>query len=161
MANPHKGEVEFEAGGRTRLLRLDTQTMCELEAEFDLGILRILAHLDLARMTDVRRIFRFMLTERLSEDDTNAVLDEIGYFPARSLMDRVVLLAFPEAREAADGGTTDPFVPTEAASIGTSSLPIGSSPVTAKRNSGARPSGKSADTLKLVNSGSTTNTTPA
>src|SRR4249920_3745192 len=70
MANPHKGEVEFEAGGRMRTLRLDTNAMCELEEEFDMGIMRVLAHLELGRMTDIRRIFRAAL-------DGNPSLEEV------------------------------------------------------------------------------------
>ena len=78
MANPHKGEVEFEAGGRTRMLRLDTNAMCELEAEFDLGIMRVLGHLELGRMTDIRRIFRATLDGNPSLEEVTAKLDELG-----------------------------------------------------------------------------------
>ena len=114
MANPHKGEVEFEADGRTRVLRLDTNAMCELEAEFDMGIMRVLAHLELGRMTDIRRIFRAALDGKPDLDEVTAIIDELGgYLPATDLLEKTVRAAFPQAEAAqrqppsSDSGSDD------------------------------------------------------
>ena len=136
MANPHKGEVEFEAGGRTRTLRIDTNIMCELEAEFDLGILRILAHLELGRITDTRRILRAVLDGNPSLDEATEILDEIGYIPARLLLEKTFRLAFPEA---AEGDSPPPPIP----SSGTDFSLNGSPPGTPKPRSGRQPSARS------------------
>jgi len=133
MANPHKGEVEFAAGGRTRTLRLDTNAMCELEAEFDLGIMRVLAHLELGRMTDIRRIFRAALDGKPSLEETTDIIDELGgYLPAANLLEKTVRLAFPTA-EAANGKSPPPMTAT---SPGIDSSSNGSPPAAAKKVSG-------------------------
>jgi len=135
MANSQKGEVEFEAGGRTRTLRLDTNAMCELEAEFDLGIMRVLAHLELGRMTDIRRIFRAALDGKPSLEETTDIIDELGgYLPAANLLEKTVRLAFPTA-EAANGKSPPPIA-AAMTSTGADSLSNGSPPAAAKRASG-------------------------
>ena len=135
MANSQKGEVEFEAGGRTRTLRLDTNAMCELEAEFDLGIMRVLAHLELGRMTDLRRIFRVCLVGGATIEEATEIIDEIGgYLAAADLLEKTVRLAFPRAAEAAKGESPPPM--TAALSIGTGSSSNGSPPAAAKKVSG-------------------------
>jgi len=134
MANPHKGEVEFEAGGRTRVLRLDTNAMCELEEEFDLGIMRVLAHLELGRMTDIRRIFRAALDGKPSLEDATLIIDEIGgYLAATDLLEKVVRAAFPTAEA---NGSRPPPIAAAMISSGTDSSSSGSPPAAAKPRSG-------------------------
>lgn len=135
MANIHKGEVEFMAAGRTRVLRLDTNAMCELEAEFDLGIMRVLAHLELGRMTDIRCIFRAALDGKPSLEETTEIIDEIGgYMAAADLLEKTVRAAFPSA-EAANGSRPPPIA-AATLSTGTGSSSNGSPPAAAKRASG-------------------------
>lgn len=142
MANPLKGEVAFEAGGRTRTLRLDTNAMCELEAEFDLSIMRVLAHLELGRMTDIRRIFRAALDGEPSLEEATEIIDEIGgYMAAADLLEKTVRAAFPSA-EAANGSRPPPLA-AAMISNGTDSSSIGSPRAAAKRASGRAPSDKS------------------
>jgi hypothetical protein len=45
MANPHRGEVSFEANGKIWTLRYSANALCALEAELDRGILDIAAEM--------------------------------------------------------------------------------------------------------------------
>lgn len=42
MANPHKGEVAFEAGGRNYTLRFSADALCQLEDALGRGLIDIL-----------------------------------------------------------------------------------------------------------------------
>jgi hypothetical protein len=141
MANPHKGEVSFEAGGKTRTLRMGTNEQCELEAEYDLGIMRILAHLDLGRMTDIRRIFRACLVGGATIEEASEIIDDIGgYLEVMDLLEKTVRLAFPRAAEAANGTSPPPM--TAEPLIGIDSSSNGSPPAVLKTRSGRALSAK-------------------
>ena len=45
MANPQRGEVSFESGGKTYILRYSANALCALESELDRGILDIAAEM--------------------------------------------------------------------------------------------------------------------
>ena len=125
----------------TGSMRSEPNAMCELEDQFDLGIMRILAHLELGRMTDIRSIFRAALDGKPSLEEATQIIDEIGgYMPALDLLQKTVSLAFPQVTEDAQASRPPP---TATPLNGTGSSLIGSPPDAVKPRSGNRPSAKS------------------
>lgn len=63
VANPHRGEVEFEAGGETHILRFSTNAQCALEEDFGVGLGEVLELLRTEpKVTTVRRVIRHVLS---------------------------------------------------------------------------------------------------
>lgn len=95
MANPHKGEVTFEAKGETWTLRYNTNVICSLEDELDMGIEDILERLqDSPRMSRVRTVFRYGLGD-VSEELAGDLIDEIGIRRAANMFGEAFKRAFP------------------------------------------------------------------
>lgn len=72
VANPHKGEVEFELAGRTHLIRLNMNTICAIEEALGKGIAEIMD--GLLASPEMRHV-RVVLHAMLVGDYT---LDEVG-----------------------------------------------------------------------------------
>lgn len=108
MSNIHKGEVTFEAGGKTQTLRLDTNALCSLEEELNIGVGEIGMLLDTGRMTIVRACIRVGLvngngtTASLTPTEAGEIIDEIGYKKALELIGRTLQRTFGEEEEGED-----------------------------------------------------------
>jgi len=137
MANPLKGEVGFTACGRDRTLRLSTDAMCSLEAEFDLPMRGIMEQLETGRVTVSRAVFRACLDGAPSIEEVSEIFDEIGYGASMGLLSRAIVLSRPEERREAAEGARPPRE-TTAGSIGAVSSLIGSPPAELKTRSGNR-----------------------
>lgn len=110
MANPHKGEVTFEADGKTHTLRLDTNAICSLEDEIGIGILEIMRRMDSGVMSTLRTAYQCALvngsTPGLSLAEVGELIDELGYARAATLLSKALEFAFPPA--AAEGEGANP-----------------------------------------------------
>lgn len=107
MSNPHKGEVSFEADGKTHTLRLDTNAICSLEDEVGIGILDIMRRMDSGSMSTLRIAYREALVngsaERRTLNEVGELIDELGYVQAAALLSKALQFAFPPPAEAEDG----------------------------------------------------------
>lgn len=105
MANSHKGEVAFEAGGKKRTLRFDTNAICILEEDLGLSIAEIAAQLKSGRVSAIRAALRAGLngggdlTATLRK--AGELIDELGYERAVALVSDAFALAFPKAAKEA------------------------------------------------------------
>jgi len=79
MANPHKGELTFEADGKTYTLQYSHDALVELEEQLDRGIFSIIreiercsSNLELVRLGMVRAIFWAGLHEHHPDLDIKA-----------------------------------------------------------------------------------------
>jgi hypothetical protein len=84
MANPHKGEIAFEAEGRSYVLRFSIDAICQLEAETNRGIVSLIGELqdpEKMSLTMVRRILWAGLQEHqpdLSLKDAGELIPAAG-----------------------------------------------------------------------------------
>lgn len=105
MSNVHKGEVTFEAGGKLQTLRLDTNALCNLEEELNIGVGEIGMLLDAGRMTIVRACIRCGIvngngtTASLTLPEAGAIIDEIGYKKALEIIGQTLERTFGEPKE--------------------------------------------------------------
>lgn len=104
MANPHKGEVAFEAGGKDYTIRLSTNAICSLEAELGVGFGEITRRLDGFNFLTLRSVLRGALPNATLAE-ASAVIDEIGYPQAVNHVMEAYRLAFPPAD---DDGASPP-----------------------------------------------------
>lgn len=116
MANPHKGEVAFDADGKTYTLRFSSNAICELEERLDKSFTKIGAELQAAVETDpasirfgtLRAIFWAGLQDHHPDIDLAAAGDVMiaagGAVQAMALIGGAFVAAFP-ARE---GGAGNP-----------------------------------------------------
>lgn len=118
MANPHKGELAFEAGGKTYTLRFSTNAICELEDKLDRSFLSISGDLakavtepDKVRFGTVRAIMWAGLRDHhpnLTVEEAGEIMTQVGgMLPAVGLVTDAFVLAFPSP-EAKDSNPPRP-----------------------------------------------------
>jgi hypothetical protein len=101
MANPRRGEVGFEAGGRRHVLRMGMNAICTLEAELGLSIVEIAEKLRTSRqMLLLRTVFRAALAEGASDDEAGELIDEVTINRAVELLGEAFQLSFPPGDDA-------------------------------------------------------------
>lgn len=107
MANAHKGEIAFEAGGKSYTLRFSTNAICELENALDRSIISISQDLvnaeknpESLRFSTLRAILWAGLREHhpgMTLVEAGDVMTEIGGLSkAVELIAEGFTLAFPE-----------------------------------------------------------------
>jgi hypothetical protein len=97
MANRQRGEVSFEASGKTWTMKLGTNAWCLVESEMNTD----LASIDLSRlsMRNVRTIFWASLQhhhESVSISDAGDLMDIIGTAKTTELVTQAIELQAPE-----------------------------------------------------------------
>lgn len=103
MANPHKGEVAFEAGGRTYKLRYSANALCELEDAVDKPlseIAEILSDPKKMRIKMVRAVLWAGLTDNhldVTIKDAGLIVGELTMPKALGLIGDAFALAYPVA----------------------------------------------------------------
>lgn len=95
MANPHRGEVQFEAAGKSYTIRLSTNTICGLEAELGVGFGEITRRLDGFNFLTLRSVMRGAMGSNASAAEASAVIDELGYAQAVAHIMDAYRLAYP------------------------------------------------------------------
>lgn len=105
MANPHKGEVSFEASGKTWSLRYSTNALCELEDDLDRGIGDVIESLQTSpRLNMLRAVLRAGLSgHKVNQQQAGDLIDELGFDRTRELIGTAFARAFPPVEEAGDG----------------------------------------------------------
>lgn len=149
MANPHRGEVEFDAGGVVRILRLNTNIICGLENELDMSVDEITTRFARGYLSVLRSALRAALGGNITLDEAGTIIDEATPRVVLERMMEAFRLAFPDP-EAADGARPPNGA---AAGTGPNSLPIGSPPASSKMSSGAARPAKSNDILPATAAG--------
>lgn len=102
MANRERGEVGFEADGRSWTLHLGTNAMCKIEAETGKGIAEIgnlLNNEKTASMTLMRAVFWGSLQDHhpgTSIKDCSELMDELGPQEVARLIGEAFTLANPK-----------------------------------------------------------------
>lgn len=100
MANPHKGEVAFEANGETYKLVFDFNAICELEDALGVSASAIGEAIG-DKLSNLRTVFRIGLSRHhnLSDPETGDILTDIGGEKAGELIGQAFSLSFPSADE--------------------------------------------------------------
>jgi hypothetical protein len=107
MANPHRGEVSFDADGKSYTLHFSTNAICELEDKLDRSFVSISNDLakavsapDKIRMTTLRAIFWAGLQDHHPEIDLKAagklILSTGGMLGVMNLITEGFARAFPD-----------------------------------------------------------------
>lgn len=114
MANPHKGEVEFESGERSYTLRFSANAICEMEDALGRGVAEIgalLGNPETLHMKHVRAVFWAGLQEKhkMTLDEAGEIITSIGLARVIELIGRAFEAAFPS-----EGGEANPPVPGQA-----------------------------------------------
>lgn len=113
MANPHKGEFAFEAGGEKFTLCFSADAVCNLEDALELTINQIgeaMQNAATLRLSTVRTMFGFALKDRHPDLDDARVKD---IFKMLTAVEAIVLVskAFAQSfgqEEAAGAGANPP-----------------------------------------------------
>lgn len=105
MANPYKGEVSFEVNGdngaaKTYTIRLNTDTLCSIEAEFGIGFGEVARRLDAFNFLTLRAVMRRALGANTTLAEASAAIDEVGYTQAVNHIMEAYRLAYPPADDA-------------------------------------------------------------
>jgi hypothetical protein len=102
MANKERGEVSFEAAGKTWTMKIGTGAMCEIEAETGKSIAEVgqaLGSEKTASLTLMRAVFWGALQHRhegTTVRECNDLIDEIGVQRVGELIGEAFQLAFPK-----------------------------------------------------------------
>ena len=107
MANPQRGQFDFEAGGTAYTLRYSIDALCALEERFDKNIANLaleISDFDKIRLATVRAVLWAGLTEHqpdMTEHDCNAIFEALGLMPVAEIVLRGVEASFPKRGEEA------------------------------------------------------------
>jgi len=102
MANPQKGEVEFQVAYKTYKFILSINAMCELEDALGDGVMNVLQQLQdptKVRFKLVRAVFWAGLHDchpDINVEDAGKLISELGINPSMEIVAKAVALAFPE-----------------------------------------------------------------
>jgi len=122
----------MSVGGVTHTLRLNTNTICNLEAELDMSVDEITTRFARGYLSVLRSALRAALNYEVTLDEAGEMVDEAT---PRVVLERLMeafRLAFPDPE--ADDSTRPPNG--AAAGIGPSSSPTGSPPASPSLSSG-------------------------
>lgn len=103
MANPHKGEVSFQAGDETFTLRFSANALAELEDALDKSVMEIADLMQSEkglRIKTLRTIFWAGLLdhhEGVTEKRAGDIISDIGMGEAAEIIGRAFAAAFPAA----------------------------------------------------------------
>lgn len=109
MANDLKGEVAFEAAGKSYILKFSTNAICEAENIMRKPVLAIMAEID---WISTRRVLMWAALQPkhpgLELSDAGELMDALG--PARSIevLTRAFNAAFPPPPDVSEGGAARP-----------------------------------------------------
>jgi hypothetical protein len=143
MANPHKGEVAFEADGKRYTLSFSANAICEAEEHFGSDPGEVLSEAIgdkpcKGRLQILRRFFWLALGDHHADvtfEDTKALLKRIAPADMAVMVGKAFAFAMPDVDA---GAPVDPPTPGgPAVGIGPASSTDGSIPAEPKPNSGA------------------------
>lgn len=115
MANAERGEVSFEASGKTWTMKIGTHAMCEIEAMTGKGIAEIgalLGNEKTSTITLLRSVFCGSLQshhEGITPKECSDLMDEVGVTVIGQKIGEAFQAAFPKAKE---GSPRPPKAPT-------------------------------------------------
>lgn len=107
MANAERGEVSFEASGKTWTMKIGTNAMCEIEAASGKGIPEIgalLGNEKTASITLMRAVFWGALQDHhdgTSIKECSALMDQLGADRVGQLIGEAFTAANPKKKEGA------------------------------------------------------------
>lgn len=123
MANPIKGDVQFEAGGRSYTFRLGINAQVLIEARVGMTVQRYIKEKgDDMGATEIRLLFYAGLLQHhkdITEEAAGEIIDEIGPQTAANIFIEAAMLATPRQEDAP--GTARPTSSANGRPIGTSS----------------------------------------
>jgi hypothetical protein len=104
MANPQKGEVSFEAAGKTYVFKLDFNALCSLERIVGMPFLKFFKRKDDAwGALDMLAIFRCGLDEyQMSEKEVGKLIQSIGQAKAGAIFLEAVNAGLGEEAKATE-----------------------------------------------------------
>lgn len=105
MANKERGEVSFEASGKTWTMKVGTGAMCDIEAATGKSITEVgkaLGNAETASITLLRTVFWASLQDKhegTTIKECGALIDEITVSRAGQMIGEAFQLAFPKQEE--------------------------------------------------------------
>lgn len=110
MGNKNRGEVSFEASGKTWTMKVGTSAMCEIEAATGKSIAEVgqaLGNQQTATITLLRAVFWGALQDQhegTTLKEAGSLMDEVGVQRVGELIGEAFQLAFPQKA----AGASDP-----------------------------------------------------
>lgn len=117
MANLERGEVSFEASGKTWTMKVGTEAMCQIESLTGKGIAEVgqlLGSEKTSTITLLRAVFCGSLQEHhegITPKECSKLMDEVGVAVIGQKIGEAFQAAFPPAKE---GASRPPKAPTAA-----------------------------------------------
>lgn len=78
MANPHEGEVRFEALGNEYTLRLTSRVVAKIEATFNTGIGEVFEEIGKGSVRATSAFLKQCIVERIPNDFEHDIIDAVG-----------------------------------------------------------------------------------
>lgn len=78
MANPHEGDVSFEALGNEYTLRLTSRAVAKIEAGFNTGIGEVLEEIGNGSVRATAAFLNHCIVQRIANDFGFDIIDDIG-----------------------------------------------------------------------------------
>jgi hypothetical protein len=113
MSNAHKGEVTFEASGKTYTFKLGTFAQAAIEAKTKQNIFKFFAQAQEAfGVADILTVFHagLLRAHNLTEDEVADLIDELGMARVGEIMGEALNAAFAGI----EAGTANPPAPRKA-----------------------------------------------
>lgn len=100
MANQNRGEVTFDAKGKTWTLQFTTNAMCEVEDAFEKSIVEVANDLQSeagVKIKSIRTLFKIGIGGCDSVEQAGDLMDAVGIQAAGELLGKAFSAAFPDA----------------------------------------------------------------
>jgi hypothetical protein len=114
MANAERGEVSFEASGKSWTMKIGTEAMCQIEDLTGKGIAEVgqlLGNEKTASITLLRAVFCGSLQEHhegITPKECSKLMDEVGVDVIGQKIGEAFSVAFPTAKKGKDGASAVP-----------------------------------------------------
>ncbi|MGL5934596.1 MAG: hypothetical protein ACRCZI_03120 [Cetobacterium sp.] len=112
MSNPNRGDVSFDASGKTWKLKFSTNAICELEDAIGIGVDSIASSMQnesAQKMKLLRAVLWAAMQdhhEGITKKQVGDLIDEIGFEVATQKMTEAFAAAFPESKGGSQNPTT-------------------------------------------------------
>ena len=105
MKNEITGAYRFEADGKSYVMKVGANAMCQLESRYEKSIVDLATDLQSGnvQLLLIRDMFAFSLVPQVGQQDAGDIIDSLGVQEAGRILGEAFALAFPPDESDASG----------------------------------------------------------